>query len=109
MAAIHKNPRLDPAAKEFDKKAFGDPKSWQLVDVRPRIDKKFHELRLVYRAPRAPEPVFAMFRVRPVLALPVLPPEAKPANNKIVAELFWKHLLTADGEVNPKLAKDRRA
>ncbi len=109
MAAIHQNPRLDPDAKEFDQKVFGDPKAWQLTVVRPRIDKKLHELRLVYRAVNAPEPVFAMFRVRPVWDVPTLPPEGKALNNQVLAELLWKHLLTADGAINPKLVKDRRA
>ncbi len=109
LAATHGNPRLDPDAPTFDKATFGDPKDWRLVVVRPRIDKKFHELRLVYQAVKAPEPVFAMFRVRPVEDLPTLPPEAKTENNKVFAELFWKHLLTADGAVNPKWKKDPKA
>ena len=109
LAVTHGNPRLDPDAPTFDKATFGDPKDWRLVVVRPRIDKKFHELRLVYQAVKAPEPVFAMFRVRPVEDLPTLPPEAKAENNKVFAELFWKHLLTADGAVNPKWKKDPKA
>lgn len=109
MAAIHQNPRLDPDAPEFDKASFGKPSDWKLVVVRPRIDKKFHELRLVYQAVKAPEPVFAMFRVRPVQDLPTLPPEAKGENNKVFGELFWKHLLDASGAPNPKLVKDAKA
>ena len=109
MAALHQNPRLDPDAKEFDAAAFGKPSDWKLVVVRPRIDKKFHELRLVYQAVKAPEPVFAMFRVRPVQDSPTLPPEARLENNKVFAELFWKHLLDADGAPNPKLVKDAKA
>ncbi len=108
LAVTHSNPRLDPDAPGFDAKTFGDPAAWQLVTVRPRIDKKFHELRLVYQAVRAHEPVFAMFRVRPVEDLPTLPPEARLENNKVFAELFWKHLLTADGAVNPKWKKDAK-
>ena len=42
--------RLDPDAPTFDKATFGDPADWKLVVIRPRIDKKFHELRLVYQA-----------------------------------------------------------
>ncbi len=109
MAALHQNPRLDPDAPTFDKQSFGNPRDWKLVVVRPRIDKKFHELRLVYQAVNAPEPVFAMFRVRPVQDLPTLPPEARTENNKVFAELFWKHLLDAGGAVNPKFAKDAKA
>lgn len=108
MARTHGNPRLDPAAAGFDKAAFGDPTSWKLVAVRPRIDKKFHELRLVYEATGAPEPVFAMFRIRPALDVPTLPPEARLESNKVFAGLVWKHLLTADGAVDPRLRKDAK-
>ncbi|MBZ0231823.1 MAG: hypothetical protein K8M05_05690 [Deltaproteobacteria bacterium] len=109
MAEIHQNSRLDPDAKEFDKASFGNPRDWQLVVVRPRIDKKFHELRLVYQAVKAPEPVFAMFRVRPVQDSPTLPPEAKAENNKVFSELFWKAFLDDTGAVNAKLAADPKA
>ena len=106
LARTHGNLRLDPLAPGFDKKAFGNPKDWKLVAVRPRIDKKFHELRLVYRAVKAPEPVFAMFRFRPVWDVPTLPPEARLENNKVFAGLLWKHLLTADGAIDATLKKD---
>jgi len=109
LAETHGNPRLDPGAPQFDKASFGKPSAWRLVAVRPRIDKAFHELRLVYQAVAAPEPVFAMFRVRPVLDLPTLPPEARAVNNQVFAELFWKHLLTADGAVDPRLVENKRA
>ena len=109
LARTHANPRLDPSAPGFDKAAFGDPKSWRLVTVRPRIDKKFHELRLVYEAVKAPEPVFAMFRVRTAWDIPTLPPEARLESNKVFAGLLWKHLLTADGGLDPKLVKDTKA
>ncbi len=109
IAATHQNPRLDPDAKEFDKASFGNPNDWKLVVVRPRIDKKFHELRLVYQAVKAPEPVFAMFRVRPVQDSPTLPPEARAENNKVFAELFWKAFLDDTGAVNAKLAADPKA
>lgn len=93
LAETHANPRLDPDAPEFDKKVFGDPKAWRIVAVRPRIDKKWTELRIVYQAVKAPEPVFAMFRVRPTWDVPTLPPEARAYNNKVFLELVWKHLL----------------
>lgn len=108
LAATHGNPRLDPHSGAFDT-AFAERDHWQLVAVRPRIDKKFHELRLVYQATQAPEPVFAMFRVRPVEDRPDLPPEAKAENNKVFAEAFWRHFLTADGKVQPRFRKDPKA
>lgn len=109
MAEVHGNPRLDPDDAGFDKASFGDPRSWKLVAVRPRIDKKFHELRLVYQAVKAPEPVFAMFRVRPVQDRPDLPPEARAENNRVFAELLWKYLLGPDGAPAAKLVKDPAA
>ncbi len=93
LAQIHGNPRLDPAAREFDKKVFGDPRAWKIVSVRPRIDKKWTELRVVFQAVAAPEPVFAMFRVRPTWDVPTLPAEARAYNNKVFLELVSKHLL----------------
>lgn len=93
LAQTHGNPRLDPASPAFDRKTFGDPGAWKLVAVRPRVDKKWTELRLVYQAVRAHEPVFVMFRVRPTWDVPTLPPEAKAYNNKAFLGLVWKHLL----------------
>lgn len=108
LAATHDNPRLDPDAAAFDP-GFADPASWRLIAVRPRLDKKFHELRLVYQATGVAEPAFAMFRVRAVEDLPTLPPEAKGENNKVMAELFWRSFLTDAGKVNPKFRKDAKA
>lgn len=109
LAATHGNPRLDPDSPAFDAASFGAPADWRLVVVRPRIDKKVHELRLVYQAVKAPEPVFAMFRVRPVHDVIPLPPEARTENNKVFAELFWKSFLTADGALDPRWKKDPAA
>ena len=90
------NGRLDPASPQFDKTMFGDPAAWKIVAVRPRIDKAWAELRIVYQAIKAPEPVFAMFRIRPVVEyVPALPrpAEEKLANNKIFLGMVGKHLL----------------
>jgi hypothetical protein len=108
LAATHGNPRLDPTSKQFDKKVFGDPKAWKIVAVRPRIDKKWTELRVVYQAVKAPEPVFAMFRVRPTWDVPTLPPEARAYNNKVFLEMVWKHLLD-DGKPSEKHGKNAKA
>jgi len=111
LAQTHQNPRLDPSAPEFDKAAFGDPKSWKLVAFRPRIDKAWTELRVVYQAMNAPEPVFAMFRLRPVVEyVPALPrpDEERAANNKIFLGMVAKHLMK-DGGPNPKFVKDEAA
>lgn len=111
LAETHKNPRLDPSSPQFDKAAFGDPKSWKLVAFRPRIDKAWTELRVVYQAMNAKEPVFAMFRLRPVVEyVPALPrpDEERDANNKIFLGMVAKHLMK-DGGINPKFVKDEAA
>ena len=111
LAQTQNNKRLDPSAPEFDKAAFGDPKSWKLVAFRPRIDKAWAELRVVYQAMNAKEPVFAMFRLRPVVEyVPALPrpDEERDANNKLFLGMVAKHLMK-DGGPNPKFVKDEPA
>jgi len=88
MAETHQNARFTK-----DKKVFADPKAWKIVAVRPRIDKKWTELRIAYQAVNAPEPVFAMFRVRPTWDVPTLPVEARAYNNKVFLDLVSTHLL----------------
>jgi hypothetical protein len=111
LAKTQNNRRLDPNAPEFDISAFGDPKSWKIVAVRPRIDKAWTELRVVYQAMNAKEPVFAMFRLRPVVEyVPALPrpDEERDANNKLFLGMVAKHLMK-DGGPNPKFVKDEAA
>ena len=63
--------------------------------MRPRIDKAWTELRVVYQAVKAPEPVFAMFRLRPVVEyVPALPRPTRSAttNNKVFLGMVAKHL-----------------
>jgi hypothetical protein len=109
LADTHQNPRLDPDSPAFDKAAFGDPKSWKIVTVRPRLDKKFEEVRIVYQATKAHEPVFAMFRIRPVIDVPTLPPEARLLNNKALLQIVWNRLFTKAGALDPRWAKDQKA
>lgn len=110
LAETHDNPRLDPRSPQFDRAAFGDPKSWHLVAFRPRIDKAWTELRVVYKAASI-EPVYAMFRLRPVVEyVPSLPrpEEERDANNKIFLGMVAKHLMKHGG-VNPAFVKDEVA
>ncbi|MDB4963833.1 MAG: hypothetical protein JWP01_3832 [Myxococcales bacterium] len=109
LAQTHQNPRLDPASPQFDKAVFGDPAAWKIVTLRPRIDRAWTELRVVYQAVKAPEPVFAMFRIRPVTEfVPALPrpAEEKATNNKVFLGLVAKHLLPG-GAPSEKLLKDQ--
>ncbi len=111
LAQTHANPRLDPKSDKFDKVAFGDPAAWKIVAVRPRIDRAWTEMRIVYRAVKAPEPTFAMFRIRPTVELvPPLPrpPEERVHNNKTFLGMVAKHLLPG-GAPSDKLMKDQLA
>lgn len=108
MAVTHGNPRIDPKASGFQKKVFGDPSAWKIVTVRPRIDKKWNELRVVFQAVNAPEPVFAMFRIRPTWDVATLPPEARGYNNKVFEDMVWRHLLD-EGKPSEKHFKNQKA
>ncbi|HWU89829.1 MAG TPA: hypothetical protein VN253_21355, partial [Kofleriaceae bacterium] len=111
LAQTHNNPRLDPKSDKFEKAVFGDPAAWRIVAVRPRIDKAWTELRVVYRAVKAPQAVYAMFRLRPTVEyVPALPrPEAERiANNKAFLGMVAKHLLPG-GSPSEKLMKDQVA
>ncbi len=108
LAETNQNPRLDPNSPQFDKAAFGDPRSWKLVAFRPRIDKAWSELRVVYQAMNSREPVFAMFRLRPVVEyVPALPrpDEERIADNKIFLGMVASRLMK-DGGVNAAFASD---
>jgi hypothetical protein len=52
--------------------------------------------------------VFAMFRVRPTLDLPTLPPDARAHNNEIFDAMVVKRLF-AKGVLDPRWMKDARA
>ncbi len=108
LAQVQRNPRLDPASPQFDRAAFGDAKSWKIVAFRPRIDKQWSELRVVYRAMNAPEPVFAMFRLRPVVEyVPALPRpgDELDADNQVFLAMVAKRLMKAGGP-NPAFDED---
>ena len=111
LAITQGNPRLDPSKPEFDKASFGDARSWKIVAFRPRIDKAWTELRVVYQAVKAGEPVFAMFRLRPVVEyVPALPrpDEERDANNKIFLGMVAKRLMK-DGGVNKDFVRNLAA
>jgi hypothetical protein len=109
LSQTHDNPRLDPDSTSFDRDAFGSPESWKIVAVRPRIDKAWNELRVVYQATAAREPVFAMFRLRPTWDVPTLPPEARAINNELFGKLVARHLLGKDLGPNAKHVKNAKA
>ncbi|MEM9479681.1 MAG: hypothetical protein AAGA58_08520 [Verrucomicrobiota bacterium] len=104
----HKNPELDPGSDKFNASKWGDPKKWKIITVRPRLDKKWHEVRIVLKPP-AHEASYAMFKFRPLTELPILPPEARAFNNKSFGEIVLKHFFTEDGKLNPAHTKDKAA
>ncbi len=111
LAQTHTNPRLDPKSPQFDKVVFGDPAAWKIVAVRPRIDRSWTELRVVYQAVKAAEPTFAMFRLRPTVEyVPALPRPAQERldNNKVFLGMVTRHLLP-DGGPSGKFMKDQAA
>ncbi len=111
LAQTHANPRLDPKSPKFDKAVFGDPAAWKIVAVRPRIDRAWTEMRIVYQAVKAAEPTFAMFRLRPTVEyVPALPrpPQERLDNNKVFLGMVTKHLLPG-GAPSDKYMKDQVA
>ncbi len=109
LARAHDNPRVDPTSKEFDKKSFGNPRDWKIIAVRPRLDKKWHEVRIVYKAQAAHEATYTMFKFRPVDDAEGLPPEAHAFNNKEMSRLVFEAFFRPDGTLDPKYAADKRA
>lgn len=108
MARVHANPRLDPDSKSFDAAAFGKSSLWKITAVRPRLDKKVQELRVVYEAISAPEPVYLMFRLRYAKDVPVPDPADVESNNKQIAKLTLDTFFTGK-DLNPKFDKDKKA
>lgn len=111
LATFHDNPRLDPESPEFDKAAFGNPDDWELIAFRPRLDKAWHELRLVYRSTASPEIILPMFRFRPVKSGSDTTPteQARAWNNTEFQRMIFASLFVESGELNPAFIKDKAA
>jgi hypothetical protein len=107
FADANANDRIRPGSATFDKRSYGDPRTWKIITVRPRLDKKWHELRVVYKAMNAPEPVYAMFRWR--TSYPDAPDDARAFNNKEFSRLTWEAFFTDAGDLNPAFVTDKRA
>jgi hypothetical protein len=97
MAELHGNPRVS-SMKE----------GWRIVAVRPRLDKGFQELRIVYENKVVPEPVFLMFRFRLAPDQAGLPPEAKQENNRLFTRLVYDHFFE-NGAPRPAHWTDKQA
>lgn len=107
LAKANDNPMVHPDTGAFDKRSFGKPKTWELIAVRPRLDKKWHELRLVYKAQRAHAATYLMFKLRPTSDAN-LPPEAREYNNKIFSKMVLEAFFDVNGNLDPKLVTNKR-
>lgn len=105
LADLHKNPTLNPDSPKFDK--VWNAENWKLIAVRPRINKKVFELRLVYFNVKAAEQVYLMPRMRIVRGGDAnRPDELRQKNNLTFAKMF--HETFFDGEnMKPFVANDK--
>lgn len=105
LAVLHKNPTLDPESPQFNKE--WNAENWKLIAVRPRINKKVFELRLIYFNTVAPEQAYLMPRMRIVRGKDAgRPEETRLKNNTVFARLF--HEAFFDGEnLKPFVANDK--
>jgi hypothetical protein len=107
LALLHRNEEIDPDSPRFNKQFNAE--NWRLIMVRPRMNKKLFELRLVYRNEAAAEPVYLMPRMRIIRGKdPGRPEEDRQKNNEAFARLF--HETFFDGaDLKPWVAKDKKA
>jgi hypothetical protein len=107
LALLHRNEEIDPDSPRFNKQFNAE--NWRLIMVRPRVNKKVFELRLVYRNEAAAEPVYLMPRMRIIRGKdPGRPEEDRQKNNETFARLFYETFF--DGaDLKPWVAKDKKA
>jgi hypothetical protein len=107
LAALHRNEEIDPDSPKFNPQFKAE--NWRLIGVRPRLNKKTFELRLVYFNIAAAEPVYLMPRMRIVRGKDAgRPEEQRQKNNQTFARLF--HEAFFDGEnLKPFVVKDKKA
>ncbi|MBA2340152.1 MAG: hypothetical protein H0V88_07140 [Pyrinomonadaceae bacterium] len=106
LAVIHKNPTLNPDSDKFDR--VWNAENWRLIAVRPRINKKVFELRLVYFNIKAAEQAYLMPRMRIVRGVDAKrPEELRQKNNYTFARLF--HEAFFDGESMKSFVKNDKA
>jgi hypothetical protein len=109
LAALHRNDEINPDSPHFNPQFNAE--NWRLVMVRPRVNKRIFELRLVYKNVVAAEPVFLMPRLRITrLKDPDLDKDdaARQKNNKTFATLL--HDAFFDGaELKAYVARDKKS
>jgi hypothetical protein len=108
LAALHRNEEIDPDSPRFNRQ--WNAENWRLIMVRPRVNKKIFELRLVYRNETAAEPVYLMPRMRITRGKDpdiLKDNDWRQKNNRAFASLF--HDAFFDGaNLKPFVASDKR-
>jgi hypothetical protein len=109
LALLHRNDEINPDSPKFNPQFNAE--NWRLIMVRPRVNKRIFELRLVYKNVVAAEPIFLMPRMRITrLKDPDLDKDdaARQKNNKTFATLF--HSAFFDGaDLKPFIARDKKS
>jgi hypothetical protein len=109
LAALHRNDEINPESPKFNPQFNAE--NWRLIMVRPRVNKRIFELRLVYKNVVAAEPVYLMPRMRITrLKDPDLDKDdaARQKNNKTFATML--HRAFFDGaELKPFIARDKKS
>jgi hypothetical protein len=109
LAALHRNDEINPDSPKFNPQFNAE--NWRLIMVRPRVNKRIFELRLVYKNVVAAEPIFLMPRMRITrLKDPELDKDdaARQKNNKTFVTLF--HNAFFDGaDLKAFIARDKKS
>ncbi len=109
LALLHRNDEINPDSPKYNPQFNAE--NWRLVMVRPRVNKRIFELRLVYKNIVAAEPVFLMPRMRITrLKDPELDKDedARQKNNKTFATLL--HNAFFDGtDLKPFIERDKKS
>jgi hypothetical protein len=109
LALLHRNDEINPDSPKFNPQFNAE--NWRLIMVRPRVNKRIFELRLVYKNVVAAEPIFLMPRMRITrLKDPELDKDdaARQKNNKTFATMF--HSAFFDGaDLKPFIARDKKS
>ncbi len=95
LAVIHKNPSLDPDNPKFNPE--WNAEHWQIVAIRPRMNKKLFELRFVFFNDAAPEQAYLMPRMRIARGKDAGRPEdQRQKNNLAFAKMFHDAFFDGD-------------
>ncbi|HJU53806.1 MAG TPA: hypothetical protein VJ715_04510 [Pyrinomonadaceae bacterium] len=109
LAELHRNDEINPDSPKYNSQFNAE--NWRLVMVRPRVNKRIFELRLVYKNVVAAEPVYLMPRMRITrLKDPELDKDdaARQKNNKAFATLLYNAFF--DGaDLKPFIARDKKS